>query len=134
MLQDIYCIQDSIKKFLYDLGYLNHDEYSKKLINQGMILGNSAFIYRISGSNEYISSNLISNTKVDKVRIDIKYVKDDNQVDYNLLKLEDADFKNSTFKLKTIFSTVLGNKKKCQSLSLMLLIQMKFVINMELTP
>ena len=75
------------QKFLYDLGYLNHDEYSKKLINQGMILGNSAFIYRISGSNEYISSNLISNTKVDKVRIDIKYVKDDNQVDFNLLKL-----------------------------------------------
>ena len=100
------------QKFLYDLGYLNHDEYSKKLINQGMILGNSAFIYRISGSNEYISSNLISNTKVDKVRIDIKYVKDDNQVDYNLLKLEDADFKNSTFKCENNFFYCVREQEK----------------------
>ena len=38
------------QKFLYDLEYLDKDEYSKKLINQGMILGNSAFIYRKSGS------------------------------------------------------------------------------------
>ena len=65
-----------------------------------MILGNSAFIFRESGSNKYISSNLISDNEVDKVRIDIKYVKDDNKVDYNLLKLEDSDFKNSTFKLE----------------------------------
>ena len=100
------------QKFLYDLGYLKHDEYSKKLINQGMILGNSAFIYRISGSNEYISSNLISNTKVDKVRIDIKYVKDDNQVDYNLLKLEDADFKNSTFKCENNFFYCVREQEK----------------------
>ena len=100
------------QKFLYDLGYLNYDEYSKKLINQGMILGNSAFIYRISGSNEYISSNLISNTKVDKVRIDIKYVKDDNQVDFNLLKLEDADFINSTFKCENNFFYCVREQEK----------------------
>ena len=88
------------QKFLYDLGYLNKDEYSKKLVNQGMILGNSAFIYRKTGSNQYISSNIISKEKVDKVRIDIKYVNDDNQVDYNKLKSEDSDYKNSIFKLE----------------------------------
>ena len=81
-----------------------------------MILGNSAFIYRISGSNEYISSNLISNTKVDKVRIDIKYVKDDNQVDYNLLKSEDSDFKKSTFKFKNdLFHCVREQEKMSKS-------------------
>ena len=88
------------QKFLYDFGYLNKDEYSKKLVNQGMILGNSAFIYRKTGSNQYISSNIISKEKVDKVRIDIKYVNDDNQVDYNKLKSEDSDYKNSIFKLE----------------------------------
>jgi len=33
-------------KFLHDRGFLNVDEPFKKLINQGMILGESAFIYR----------------------------------------------------------------------------------------
>ena len=104
------------QKFLYDLDYLNHDEYSKKLINQGMILGNSAFIFRKSDTNQYISSNLISNTKVDKVRIDIKYVKGDNQVDYNILKSKDSDFKNSTFKLEDgIFNCVREQEKMSKS-------------------
>jgi len=104
------------QKFLYDLEYLNKDEYSKKLINQGMILGNSAFIYRKSGSNQYISSNLISNYKVDKVRIDIKYIKGDNQVNYSLLKSEDSDFKNSTFKLENdVFFCVREQEKMSKS-------------------
>ncbi len=35
-------------KFLYDLGFVPFDEPFKKLINQGMILGTSAFIYVLS--------------------------------------------------------------------------------------
>lgn len=35
------------QKFLFDKGLVPVDEYAKKLINQGMILGTSAFIYRI---------------------------------------------------------------------------------------
>ena len=85
------------QKFLYDLKFLNKDEYAKKLINQGMILGNSAFIYRKSGTTEYISKNLISDFKIDKIRIDIKYVKGEDQVNVDLLKKEDKDFKNSVF-------------------------------------
>ena len=104
------------QKFLYDLKYLNQDEYSKKLINQGMILGNSAFIFRKSGTNQYISSDLISNTKVDKVRIDIKYVNGNNEVDYNLLKSEDSDFKKSTFKFKNdLFHCVREQEKMSKS-------------------
>ena len=33
--------------FLYDLSLVPVPEYAKKLINQGMILGKSAFIYRL---------------------------------------------------------------------------------------
>jgi leucyl-tRNA synthetase len=36
------------QKFLFDLGYVPVDEFAKKLINQGMILGMSAFVYRSS--------------------------------------------------------------------------------------
>ncbi|MCF7568422.1 leucine--tRNA ligase [Sabulilitoribacter arenilitoris] len=35
------------QKFMFDKGYVNHDEFAKKLINQGMILGTSAFVYRV---------------------------------------------------------------------------------------
>ena len=42
-------------KFLYDLGYISFEEPFKKLIHQGMILGESAIIYRINGTNKFIS-------------------------------------------------------------------------------
>lgn len=34
-------------KFLHDLGYISFDEPFKKLINQGMILGNSSYVYMV---------------------------------------------------------------------------------------
>ncbi|MGB5463194.1 MAG: class I tRNA ligase family protein, partial [Aureibaculum sp.] len=34
------------QKFMFDRGWVPKDEYAKKLINQGMILGTSAFVYR----------------------------------------------------------------------------------------
>ncbi len=34
-------------KFLKDMGFINFDEPFKKMINQGMILGRSSFVYRI---------------------------------------------------------------------------------------
>ncbi|WP_396602899.1 leucine--tRNA ligase [Algibacter sp. R77976] len=36
------------QKFLFDKGVVPVDEYAKKLINQGMILGTSAFVYRVT--------------------------------------------------------------------------------------
>ena len=37
------------QKFMFDKGYVNHDEFAKKLINQGMILGTSAFAGKVDG-------------------------------------------------------------------------------------
>ena len=45
-------------KFLYDLGYVVKEEPYKKLINQGMIQGRSNFVYRINGTNKFVSLNL----------------------------------------------------------------------------
>jgi leucyl-tRNA synthetase len=45
-------------KILYDLGYLNFDEPFKKLINQGKITGDSRFVYRINGTNTFVSKGL----------------------------------------------------------------------------
>ncbi len=85
------------QKFLFDLDFLQKDEYAKKLVNQGMILGNSAFIYRKSGTSEYFSKNLINNIEFDRIRIDIKYVNTENEVDIDGLKKEDKEFNNASF-------------------------------------
>ena len=37
------------QKFMFDKGLVPYDEYAKKLINQGMILGTSAFVYVYDG-------------------------------------------------------------------------------------
>jgi leucyl-tRNA synthetase len=46
-------------KFLYDLGLISFDEPYKKLLNQGMIQGSSRFVYRLHGSNKFVSIGLI---------------------------------------------------------------------------
>lgn len=45
-------------KALHDLGYISFDEPYKKLINQGMIQGNSRLVYRIKDSNTFVSHGL----------------------------------------------------------------------------
>ena len=47
-------------KFLKDRGFVNVEEPFKKLINQGMILGTSAFVYRLK--IELISKEIINST------------------------------------------------------------------------
>jgi leucyl-tRNA synthetase len=42
-------------KFLFDLSYIPFEEPFKKMINQGMIQGNSAITYQITGSNVFVS-------------------------------------------------------------------------------
>ncbi len=53
-------------KFLYDLGFLKVDEPFKKLINQGMILGESAFVYRLN-SSQFVNPILFSRNFLEKV-------------------------------------------------------------------
>ena len=61
-------------KFLKDKGFAPTEEPFKKLINQGMILGMSAFVYRRNDSNEFYSFNTILSPK-DKPIIDPKFVR-----------------------------------------------------------
>jgi len=46
-------------KFLFDSGYACEDEPFKKLVNQGMIQGWSSFIFRVKGTNRFVSFDLL---------------------------------------------------------------------------
>ncbi|ACU06880.1 Leucyl-tRNA synthetase [Flavobacteriaceae bacterium 3519-10] len=61
--------------FLKDRGYVQHDEPFKKLINQGMILGMSAYVFRIEGTNQFISKNLIQDHTTQKIHVDVSLLK-----------------------------------------------------------
>ncbi len=54
------------QKFMFDLGLVPVDEFAKKLINQGMILGTSAFVYRASLQiNVGIPDDIYENKEID---------------------------------------------------------------------
>ena len=86
--------------FLYDLNLVPVKDYAKKLINQGMILGNSAFIYRINGTNTYISKELVNEQNVQLIHIDVRYVNFSNELDLEGLKKWQSHFKNAKFEFK----------------------------------
>ncbi|HET9487303.1 MAG TPA: leucine--tRNA ligase [Chryseosolibacter sp.] len=61
-------------KVLYDLGYLGFDEPFKKLINQGKITGDSRFVYRVRGTNKFVSAGLKDKYETDPLHVDVKLV------------------------------------------------------------
>ncbi|HXH18495.1 MAG TPA: leucine--tRNA ligase [Chitinophagales bacterium] len=65
------------QKFLYDRGYVSKPEPFKRLVNQGMIQGSSKFVYRISGSEKYVSFNLKDGYEVTPLHVDVSLVKND---------------------------------------------------------
>lgn len=66
-----------ITKFLFDLGLCTKDEPYQKLINQGMIQGRSNFVYRVKGTNKFVSYNLRNEYEFDPIHVDINIVNND---------------------------------------------------------
>lgn len=64
-------------KFLYDIGVSCEDEPFKKLINQGMIQGRSNFVYRINGTNEFVSLGLKDQYDTMPLHVDVNIVSND---------------------------------------------------------
>ncbi len=90
------------QKFLFDKGLVLVDEYAKKLINQGMILGTSAFVYRKEGGNIFISSGLIKDEKVQPLHVDVSLVNASNELDMEGFKnhVLNKDLKDASFVLE----------------------------------
>lgn len=64
-------------KFLFDYQVSSEDEPFKKLINQGMIQGRSNFVYRINGTNKFVSLNLKDKYEVQELHVDVNIVNND---------------------------------------------------------
>ncbi|MDG1967258.1 MAG: class I tRNA ligase family protein, partial [Flavobacteriaceae bacterium] len=83
--------------FLYDLDLVPVKDYAKKLINQGMILGNSAFISREVGTDNYFSKEIVKNVKTQLIHVDVQFVNTNNELDLDALRNWQPQFKNAHF-------------------------------------
>ncbi|MDJ1485197.1 leucine--tRNA ligase [Cytophagaceae bacterium YF14B1] len=91
--------------FLYDLGLVPQKEYAKKLINQGMILGRSNYVYRVKSSEGegknpvFVSYNLRKEYETTAIHVDVNIVEND-ELNVEAFKKWRPDFQNAEFILE----------------------------------
>lgn len=86
-------------KFLYDRGLVTVDEPFKKMINQGMIQGRSNLVYRIKGTNQFVSHNLKDSYDTTAMHVDVNMVYND-QLNLDKFRAWRKDLEDATFVLE----------------------------------
>lgn len=85
--------------FLYDLGTVSEPEPFKKLINQGMIQGRSNFVYRVVGTNTFVSAGLKDQYETTEIHVDVNIVRND-LLDTEAFRKWMPDYANAEFILE----------------------------------
>jgi leucyl-tRNA synthetase len=83
-------------KFLYDRGFIGFDEPFKKMINQGMILGRSNFVYRIKDTNTFVSFDKRKEHKTTRLHVDIDFI-DNDMLDVEKFKNWSEEYADAEF-------------------------------------
>ncbi len=107
-------------KFLKDKKLVPTEEPFKKLINQGMILGNSAFVYRTEDTKTLISKNKIGDTTVYPIHADLSVINDvTNELDIEKFKAHPLyqDYKDVEFILEDDGKYIVGREVEKMSKS-----------------
>ncbi len=86
-------------KFLFDIGASCENEPFKKLINQGMIQGRSNYVYRINGTNKFVSLNLKDQYETTELHVDVNIVSND-VLDLDAFKAWRPEFASAEFVLE----------------------------------
>ncbi len=84
------------QKFLYDLGCVSQKEPFKKMVNQGMIEGYSAFVYRVKGEHKFVSYNLRKNYDTIPMHVDVHLIRD-NVLDVEAFRQWRKEYKDAEF-------------------------------------
>ena len=105
-------------KFLKDRGFVPTEEPFKKLINQGMILGMSAFVYRLEGTNTFVSKGQIKDQNVQPIHVDISLLKDtSDELDIEKFKAWRKEFADAEFILEEDGKYITGREVEKMSKS-----------------
>jgi leucyl-tRNA synthetase len=92
--------------FLFDLGLIPFSEPFKKMVNQGMIQGVSAFVHRLNNSQTYVSSNSIKGRLTQRIPVDIKLINERNELNISGFKNWLPEYRDSEFELNDGILTV----------------------------
>ncbi|KRO67824.1 MAG: leucine--tRNA ligase [Cryomorphaceae bacterium BACL21 MAG-121220-bin10] len=84
-------------KFLFDRGFVSVDEPFKKLINQGMILGESAFVHRDDSGRNFLSANQINTAQTQPIHVDVSFVTPSNDLDIEAFRRWRPEYQTATF-------------------------------------
>ena len=103
-------------KFLFDQGYISFDEPFAKMINQGMILGRSSFVYRVKDSNKLVTASKKDQYDVAAIHADISLV-DNDKLDIDGFKAWRPEFANAEFILEDDGSYICGTEVEKMSKS-----------------
>jgi leucyl-tRNA synthetase len=103
-------------KFLCDQGYISFDEPFYKMINQGMILGRSSFVYRVKDSNKFITSSKKDQYQVSAIHADISLI-DNDKLDISAFKAWRPEFANAEFILEDDGTYMCGSEVEKMSKS-----------------
>ena len=106
------------QKFMFDMGYVPKDEFAQKLINQGMITGTSAFVYRVAQRPDvFVSKDVfdkhedletfkriqaftgvsVANLSFDAIRVDVDFVNSSDELDVIKFRNWQPEFKHAKF-------------------------------------
>ena len=85
--------------FLYDLGLVCEPEPFRRLINQGMIQGRSNFVYRVVGTNKFVSYGLKDQYETQEIHVDVNIVRND-LLDTEAFRRWMPDFRDAEFILE----------------------------------
>jgi len=103
-------------KFLADKGFINFDEPFKKMINQGMILGRSSFVYRDKESGKFVSFGKRKEYKTSRLHVDVNIV-DNDKLDTEAFKNWLPEYANAEFILEEDGTYVCGHEVEKMSKS-----------------
>ena len=84
-------------KFLKDKGFAPTEEPFKKLINQGMILGMSAFVYREEGTSTFYTKSKIAGLNTQALHVDVSLVNTSDELDIEAFKNSREEYKDAVF-------------------------------------
>ncbi|KAF2341270.1 leucine--tRNA ligase [Flavobacterium tistrianum] len=104
-------------KFLKDKGFAPTEEPFKKLINQGMILGTTAYVYRLEGTNTFVSKNKIEGQNVQPIRVDVHFVNSSDELNIEKFKTWREDFNTAEFILDENGKYIVGREVEKMSKS-----------------
>ncbi|KXX68807.1 leucine--tRNA ligase [Flammeovirga sp. SJP92] len=85
--------------FLFDMGFIGHEEPFQRIVNQGMIQGRSNFVYRVKGTNQFVSYGLRKDYDVQPLYVDVNIVNND-ELDTEKFKEWRKDYADAEFILE----------------------------------